>query len=167
MQLEELYNRYFRDVYHYLLKLSGNETVAEDLTGDVFLKAMSAIGSFRGDCDIKIWLLGIAKNSYYSYLRKNKRIEFVDLEAVSEIPDQTQDVCDHVFDRLTADKAREYLHTLPDTYKEVFMWRVFAELGYSEIGTIFGKTANWACVTYHRAKEMMQKKMEDYNEHKK
>ena len=41
------------------------------------------------------------------------------------------------------------------------MWRVFAELDFKEIGKLFGKTDNWACVTYHRAKNMIKERMEE------
>jgi RNA polymerase sigma-70 factor (ECF subfamily) len=61
---------------------------------------------------------------------------------------------------------RRHLHELPETYKEVFMWRVLAELSFSEIGALFGKTANWACVTYHRARKLIQKGMEVHENEK-
>ncbi|MDI9486461.1 MAG: RNA polymerase subunit sigma, partial [Bacillota bacterium] len=46
-------------------------------------------------------------------------------------------------------------------YKEVFMLRVFGELSFQQVGHIFGKTENWACVTYHRARNKIIKRMED------
>ncbi|MBQ3120400.1 MAG: sigma-70 family RNA polymerase sigma factor, partial [Peptococcaceae bacterium] len=49
--------------------------------------------------------------------------------------------------------------------KEVFMWRVFAELSFKQIGQIFGKSENWACVTYHRARNKIKERLEvDYHE---
>ena len=58
-------------------------------------------------------------------------------------------------------KIHEILHRLKEPYKEVFYLRVFGELNFKEIGNIFGKTANWACVTFHRARKKIQKEMED------
>ena len=40
------------------------------------------------------------------------------------------------------------------------MWRVFAELSFKQIGQIFGKSENWACVTYHRARLKIKERME-------
>lgn len=60
-----------------------------------------------------------------------------------------------------AAQLRVLLHNIPDPYKEVFMWRVFAELSYKQIGQIFKKTENWACVTYHRARMMIKQSMEE------
>ena len=47
------------------------------------------------------------------------------------------------------------------TQKEVFMWRVYAELSFKQIAQIFGKTENWACVTYHRARKMIKERLEE------
>ena len=75
---EELYKDYFRDVYLYVKSLSGDDRIAEDITSETFLKALQSIDSFKGNCDIRVWLCQIAKNSYFSYLRKNKKIIVVE-----------------------------------------------------------------------------------------
>ena len=43
------------------------------------------------------------------------------------------------------------------------MWRVFGELSFKEIGGLYNKTDNWACVTYHRARKMIQSRLEEIN----
>lgn len=58
-------------------------------------------------------------------------------------------------------RVQAALHTLTDPYREVFMWRVFAELSYKQIGELFSKSDNWACVTYHRARKMIKERLED------
>lgn len=50
MEFEQVYDLYFRDVYRYILKLSGSEHVAEEITSDTFFKALRSIGKFRGSC---------------------------------------------------------------------------------------------------------------------
>ena len=61
---------------------------------------------------------------------------------------------EHCFtDRLQALELHSIIHRLDEPYKEVFTLRVFAELKFSEIGKIFGKSENWARVTFFRAKE--------------
>ena len=71
MDFEKIYDTYFDDVYLYVRRLSGNEHVAEEIASETFFKAMSSIKNFRGECDIRVWLCQIAKNSYFSYLKKN------------------------------------------------------------------------------------------------
>ena len=78
MEFEQIYNTYFKSVYRYIRKLSGDEHVAEEITSETFLKAMKSIGDFRGECDMHVWICQIAKNTYYSYLKKSKRIASVD-----------------------------------------------------------------------------------------
>ena len=50
------------------------------------------------------------------------------------------------------------IHDLPEPYKEVFSLRVFAQLSFRDIGSLFGKNENWACVVFHRARTKLQNK---------
>lgn len=161
MQFGELYERYFKDVYLYILRLSGNEDIAEEITEETFFKALKSIGSFRNECSIYAWLCQIAKNCYYTYLKKNSRTQSLEREE-GELPAGTERELEEIFsDKDEAVRLKRLLHEIPDPYKEVFMWRVFAEMDFREIGGLYGKTANWACVTYHRARKMITDRMED------
>jgi RNA polymerase sigma-70 factor (ECF subfamily) len=151
-EFEDTYNAYFKDVYLYICSLSGDQHLAEDITAETFIKAMKAIDSFKGNCDIRVWLCQIAKNSYFSYLRKNRK--FVDLEKLPERADE-HDVAEMI-------AAAEALHNLNEPYKEVFTLRVFGELSFKQIANLFGKSENWACVTYHRARKKIKERMEGY-----
>lgn len=77
-QFDEIYREYFRDVFLYLMSLSRDEDIAEELTQETFVKAMSAIGKFRGECSVRVWLCQIAKNEYLLHCRKNRKIAFCD-----------------------------------------------------------------------------------------
>ena len=158
-ELEILYKMYFKDVYLYIKSLSGDEHIAEDITSETFIRAIKSIDTFRGDCDIRIWLCQIAKNSYFSFLRKNKKVIFTDTisERKSEI--NLEQLIVSKEDTL---KIHKILHRLKEPYKEVFSLRVFGELSFKQIGDIFGKTENWACVTYHRSRKKIQREMEEY-----
>jgi DNA-directed RNA polymerase specialized sigma24 family protein len=59
-------------------------------------------------------------------------------------------------------KIHEVLKSLGDPYREVFSLRIFSELSFKEIADLLGKNENWACVTYHRAKNKIREQMEDY-----
>ena len=157
---EELYNTYFRDVYLYIRRLSGNEHIAQEITSDTFFRAMHSIHSFRGDCDVRVWLCQIAKNCYLSYLRKHGRIQSMDADGVRELPDPAESIAEACARKDDVARIQKALHELNEPYKEVFLWHVYAELSFRQIGQIFGKTENWACVTYHRAKKMIREKME-------
>lgn len=158
---EILYETYFNDVYRYILRLSQDTAVAEEITSDTFFKAMHSIDSFRGECDVRVWLCGIAKNCYLSFIKKRNRTQSVDAEILLTVPDTSESIEDEISNREDAERIRRILHSLNEPYREVFMWRVYAELSFKQIGAMFGKTDNWACVTYHRAKKMIKEELED------
>ena len=159
MEFEEIYTEFFSDVYRYILRLSGDEHIAEEITSEAFFAALSSLDSFRGESEVRVWLCGIAKNLYYQYLKKKRLIVSIDDDSVGDIHDDTADLGERAADKSHAEQIRRILHSIPETYREVFMWRVFAELDFREIGRIFGKSDNWACVTYHRAKHMIRERM--------
>ena len=156
---EAVYRQYFSDVELYLRAICHDGHLAEELTEQVFFQALKALPEFRGECDIRTWLCAMARNAYLSHLRKARPT--VPIEEVS-IPDPKQAVEEQVLDRQRALAVHRVLHSLPEPYKEVFTLRVFGQLSFGDIGRLFGKTANWACVTYHRAKEKIQSEMEEY-----
>ncbi len=157
-EFETIYRQYFTDVELYLRAITKDEFLAEELTEQVFFQALKALPKFRGDCDIRTWLCAMARNSYLTHLRKTKPAEdFSELQ----IPDPKQAVEEQVADRHQAMAIHRVLHDLPEPYKEVFSLRVFGQLSFQDIGSLFGRTPNWACVTYHRARQKIREKMEE------
>lgn len=159
-EFEEIYRTYFDHVYRYIQRLSGDEVIAEEITSETFFKAMNSIGRFRGECDIRVWLCQIAKNCYYSAHKKDRHSDSIEQSELSELPFCGDTIEEQFIKCDDAARIRSILHTIPEPYKEVFMWRVFAELSFRQIGQIFGKSENWACVTYHRAKTLIKTRME-------
>lgn len=165
-EFEKIYRAYFDDVFRYIRRLSGDEGIAEEITGETFFKAMRALNSFRGDCDIRVWLCQIAKNCYYSYLKKAKRADSIEDTELLNMPSLAESIEDRLVSQDEAERIRNILHDVPEPYKEVFMWRVFAELSFKQIGQLFAKTENWACVTYHRAKNLIKTRLEENDDEK-
>lgn len=149
LNIQEVYEQYFTVVYRYLLSLSHNIHIAEELTQETFFKALKKVDDFRGDCDLRVWLCKISKNTYYDYLKKNKKYapESQD-EKEESFP---SDLLQNFSDKETALQVHKVLHRLSEPYKEVFSLRVFGELSFAEISSLFGKSESWARVTYHRA----------------
>lgn len=158
---EEIYQIYFYDVYLYLLKITCDEQLAEDLTSETFFKALKFLDTFRGDCKISTWLCQIAKNCYFSELRKKKDLPE---NEVDDIPDYQSSPDQRLIQKESAQEFREIIQTLETPYKEVFLLRTYNEMSFRQIGKIFKKTENWACVVHHRAKRKIQEKMEERNE---
>ena len=158
---EKLYDAYFHDVYLYIRRLSGDEQTAEEITSETFFKAMHSIDRFRGDCDVRVWLCQSAKNCYYTDLKKAKRQQAADLDALQTMPDPSEGLTEQWIRKEQIQQLQKILHDVAEPYKEVFMWRVFARLSFKQIGSVFGKSENWACVTYHRARKMILKRLEE------
>ncbi len=158
---EKVYKEYFNDVYLYIKRLSGDEHIAEDITSETFFKALKSIDSFRGECEIRVWLCQIAKNSFYTYIKKNSKIQNIEESELINLPDSKNNVADEVQSKLQAFEIQRILHEIDEPYREVFMWRVYADLSFKEIAGIFNKNENWACVTYHRARNQIKKRLEE------
>ncbi len=158
--IEKIYESYYKDVYHFVLALSRNDHVAEDITQETFMKAIKAVDHFKGNCDVRVWLCQIAKNLFYTYRKKQKRQVDNAEEVVAGKACQTDIVKDTV-DKEQAIRIHHIVHSLEEPYKEVFHLRVFGELPFKEIAAIFGKTESWARVTYHRARVLIMKEMEE------
>lgn len=157
-EFEEVYRTYFRDVELYLRAICHDEVLAEELTEQVFFQALKALPKFRGDCDIRTWLCAMARNAFLSHQRKEKTTESID---EIQIPDPRKTVEERITDQEQAMAIHRILHDLPEPYKEVFSLRIFGQLSFGDIGSLFGRTANWACVTYHRARQKIQSEMEE------
>lgn len=158
MDFEKLYRAYFRDVYLYLRSLSANEDLAEELTQEVFSKALKAIDRFDGSKDIRAWLFTIARNTYFTVCKHQKRF------SPEEIPEDAEDPHVSFTEQLENEEQafliHRFLHSMKEPYKEVFSLRVFGELSFEKIGLLFGKSPGWARVTYHRARKQIMEYME-------
>ena len=70
--IKDIYMRCKQDVYIYLVSLTHNPILSEDLVSETFLAAIQSLHNFKGNSDIKTWLFSIARNKWYGYLRKKK-----------------------------------------------------------------------------------------------
>ena len=155
-QFEHLYNAYYMRVFSYAMTLAGDQLYAEEITQETFFRAFSKKNSFRGEADAVTWLCAIAKNYFLDEKRRQNTHSAVQPEfpAPEGNPEQAAE------DRDSSFRIHVALHGLEEPYREVFELRIFGELSFREIGMIFGKTENWARVTFHRARIKLQERME-------
>ena len=155
-QCARLYETCYMRVFSYVMTLTGDRSQAEEITQETFFRAISKNSSFRGESDEVTWLCAIARNFFLDEKRRQGRTE-----PISEImPDTGRDVEQAAMDRDSSFRIHMALHSLEEPYREVFELRVFGELSFREVGMIFGKTENWARVTYHRARLKLQERMD-------
>ncbi len=147
-EFEKIYSEYYDIVFRYVLSLCRDETWAEEITQEAFFRALKSIDTFRGECKLSVWLCQIAKNTFYTAAKRQKR----QVEYQLELIESDEAIEQKIYDKETALELHKLLHKLEEPYKEVFWMRTFGELSFRDIGVVFGKTESWARVTYHRAK---------------
>lgn len=152
---EKLYKQYYSQVYFYVLGLCRNEHIAEEITQETFFKVLKKMDTFKGECKVNVWMIQIAKNTFYNYCREKK----LDPESSLEGVETEGTIEEKIIDQEAAERIHMILHRMPEPYKEVFWMRIFGELSFKEIGSIHGKTESWARVTYHRAKLMIKEEL--------
>lgn len=155
MDFGRLYNTYYMEVYSYVMTLARNSHLAEEITQEVFFKAMKSSHPYSGASSELTWLCAIAKNTCMDVFRRQSRFG----ECPDDLPSNT-DMEQMLEDESVTLQIHQILHTMEEPYKEVFQLRIFGELSFQKIGQIFGKTETWARVTYHRAKLKIQERME-------
>lgn len=147
-EFEEIYTEYYEVVFRYTLSLCGNPQWAEEVTQETFFKALKAIDTFRGECKLRVWLCQIAKNTLFREQKRRAR-ESGELPEAVALAEETEET---VLRRDAARRVVRLVEDLEEPYRAVFRARTIGELSFREIGALFGKTENWARVTYYRAK---------------
>ena len=158
IKFEDMYQRFFIDVYLFVFSISKDRQIAEDITQETFFKALKEIKNFRGDCSVKSWLCQIAKNLYISQLRKQYSISCDDEVLLFSIASNSNIEKEYI-QKEGALEIYRLIQKIDEPYKEVFLLRTISDLSFKEISEIFGKTESWARVTYHRARIKIQEAM--------
>ena len=87
---DAIYQQYGKTVYCFLLSLSRDESLAEELTQETMFRAIMNINSFRGDSKPSVWLCQIGKNLYFEWLKKSKRTIPIDDLSLIHISEPTR-----------------------------------------------------------------------------
>ena len=152
--IEEVYRQHAQTVFRYLLSLTGDEDLSEELTQETFYQAIRSSGRFDGSCKVTTWLCAIAKNVLLSHRRKHPAAE--DLETADLTVPSAEQEASLSLSRVELMKS---LHGMPEPYREVLYLRLFGDLSFREIGDVFGNSENWARVTFYRGKEKIRKEV--------
>lgn len=157
-EFEEIYRTYFTDVWRYLLKLTHDENTAEEITAETFFRAMNAMDRYSGRSSLKTWLCAIARNIWLDQLREKKKYADLSDTGMMRIP-AGADTEEEVEKRLQLSAVMDTASKLNEPYRTVFLLRFIEQQSFHEIAVRYGKSENWACVTCHRAREMVKKEM--------
>ena len=159
LDFDKLFKENQTFIFRYLMKLCGNESLAEELTQETFFRAYMNLTGLRKEEKATVWLCQIAKNTYFSWYNEQKRLQPME---DTELSDGQPDLVDVFTERDLSSKAYACLHNMDEPYKEVFMLCVFGGLSLKDISSLFGKSESWARVTFYRAKQKMLEGMKEY-----
>lgn len=151
--MDEIYKRYAQTVYKFLLSLTRDADLAEELTQETFCQAIRSIGRFDGGCRLSVWLCQIAKHLWYQHLRKHRR-ETPLPENFPESPVPSAE--EGLLEREGEIALLRQIRTLPEEPREVVYLRAFGGLTFREIGDVMGRTEAWDRVTFYRSKEKLR-----------
>ncbi|MGL4106948.1 RNA polymerase sigma factor [Clostridium sp. LP20] len=146
-EIETIYYTYSDDVYHYLLSMSRNPDIAEDILQNTFMKVMNGIATFKGNSSLKTWIFTIARHEYFHYLKKSKST--VPLDEGLQIKDN---IYDNYENKEKVEEILNYIDKLEEPYRSLMVLRLVNDITFREIAIILNKTESWARVTFMRYK---------------
>lgn len=155
MNLEQFYRENYHIVFGYLLSLCGSRSMAEDLTSETFLKAITKIDSYDGSVKPSTWLCAIGKNLYLNERKRFSR--HVPLDSVIIAEEDTME--EKYIEKDQAQRILRLSKELEEPKNQVFAMRLNG-LSFREIGEALGKTENWARVTFFRARNEILDRLE-------
>jgi RNA polymerase sigma-70 factor (ECF subfamily) len=147
----DLYSRHHNAIFRYLERRVNDPSTAEDLTGQVFLKAFAASREFRGESSYKSWLFAIARNTLKNYRAEKARL----LIPVAEIPEGATEEDVPAVAALAQEETRmlwDLVDGLPSSQREAILLRYVRELSIDEIARLTGKTAGAVRLLLHRSR---------------
>ncbi len=158
--IEEVYKKHSNTVYKYLFCLTGDEDISEDLTQETFAIAVKEINKFKGDCKISVWLCQIAKHLWYRELKKRKKYKNISIEEIENLQ-TTENIEEFILRKEEKIELFKNMQKLDELSRQIIYLKMVGNLNFIEIAEILGKTANWARVTFYRAKQKLKEENEN------
>ena len=155
----ELYQRYLCPIYRWVRAQVPSDAVAEDLTAQVFFRALSSAATFKGDSPYQTWIYTIARNVVSTYRTRGPRTA-----GEVTIP-ETEDPAPGPAARLVIEEEREAVRSmvtkLPPAQQEVVTLRYLRELSIGEVADATGKTAGAVRILLHRGRMSLLRALEE------
>lgn len=156
--LADLYDWYMPRVYRYAVARVGNVAEAEDLTEEVFLKMLGAIGGFRWrDVPFSSWLFRIAHNHIATHYRRSAQRGGPMAGLTEDMIDAGQSPASVVEERITLEEVQRAAQQLPEAQREVIALRFAVGLSIAETAKALGKREGNVKALQHKAVAKLQR----------
>lgn len=166
-EFETIYREYYGSINKFLIKLCADSTLAEELTQETFYRTFLSLHRFQGKSSIYTFIVSIAKHTYYKYMRKSKPVipyDEIDEHSYSQQSHAGGDPI-YIYEKKAEKYAlRRMIDALPEKYRDVILYRIYAEMSFEQVAQAMNITENSAKVLFHRAKKKLSEELknEDY-----
>ncbi len=162
---EALYRKYVAQVYNFALYELRDPHAAEDLTAQVFLRALGGLRHFREQGDgtgssFRVWLFQIARNALSNERRRGRRHPQTSLDAALEMP-AADDVAGTAVARDELRAALAAIDSLPADRRRALVLRFVNEMDAREIGLVLGRSEGATRVLIHRSLQAVARSIGD------
>jgi RNA polymerase sigma-70 factor (ECF subfamily) len=157
-----LYERYFEKVYSYLSFKLGNPTEAEDLAGQVFLKALESLGGYKWTgIPFQAWLFRIAHNQMVDALRRRARRPSGSLDEARTVEDERPDADPEAMlaQALTREGLVAAVDRLTELQRQVISLKFAGGLTNAEVAQLMGKSEGAVKALQHAALVSLQRQL--------
>ena len=151
----ELYQRYLEPVYRYVRSQTPDRATAEDLTAQVFVTALSAAGSYKGEGSYRSWIFSIARNTIASW-RAEKGRRLVSVETLPDRPDPAPSAQSLAIASEESALLWTAVARLPEAQREVVRLRYRRDMTIDEIARLTRRSSGAVRVLLHRARGRLQ-----------
>ena len=147
----QLYDQHHEALFRYVWARVGERPLAEDLTGEVFMRMLNALPRYRATtAPFRAWLYQIARNLLVDHYRKMSGQSLVPLHEAETTGVEAGDIATLVEQQLTLERVHQALARLDETQREVVTLRFLSGLSLQEVAAALGKTENAVKALQHR-----------------
>ncbi len=137
---QTLYEENLSLIYRYVFSKVGNREEAEDLTSQIFMKAVRGVQTERGAFSVQKWLFQVARTTIADYWRARYRIATSSLDALLEAGWEGPTEYEPTLSATPAEVVQNLLQALPEHYREVLTCRFLLNLSIRETAGKLGLT---------------------------
>lgn len=155
-----LFNRYKKKIYNYVLRVTSDLMLAEDVVQNVFLKLYENLDRIRNKESVNFWLITTARNEIYSHFRSAKRKAVDKSEDIDDVEVESPVNLEYEFDMRELKKLiLKELDTLPDEQKEVFVLKEYTGMNYKEIAEVLSIDMELVKSRLYKTRQKLMKRL--------
>ncbi|KRG14204.1 RNA polymerase subunit sigma-24 [Virgibacillus soli] len=163
-ELEKLYTEIQPKIFAFFYIKVQDQSLAEELTQDVFYQAVKGFHLFSGNSTLKTWIFSIAHNRLKTYYRSKKYARFLNKKMTNETEPHSFTPEELYIQKEEHRQFQTFLEQLRPSLKEIVILRLYGELTFREIGGLVNQSENYVRLAFHRAKIKLKKEMRGNDE---